>query len=159
MNDRIARRQPCDPMFGRSDVAGDRCHADVIEPYRRRAGPRQAEQLMAAPDQLAHHSCADPAGPTENKDAQRQPLSVEARPPPDIALTRTERSLRTNIAVQRRERKKVSNKNRRRKFLLNLFRSDRTAQRALLSLTGCATILRSYPPTRLNSSLETSKIK
>jgi hypothetical protein len=98
---------------------------------------------MAAPDQLAHHGCADPAGPTENEDAQRWPLSVEARPPQDAALTSTKRSLRTNIAVQRRERKKVSNKNGGQKILLNLHLTDRTAPRALLSRDGCATILSS----------------
>jgi len=65
---------------------------------------------MAAPDQLAHHGRADQSSPTENEDAHRWPLSVEARPLHQVAFTRAERSLATNIAMQRRERKKVSNK-------------------------------------------------
>jgi hypothetical protein len=34
MNDRVKRSQCCDPRFGRSDIAGDCCHADLIEPCR-----------------------------------------------------------------------------------------------------------------------------
>ena len=44
-----------------------------------------------------------------------------------------------------------------RKFLLNLVRSDRTAPRVLLSPNRCATILRSDPPHQSYSSLERPK--
>jgi hypothetical protein len=144
-------------MFGRSDVAGDRCHADVIEPCCRRAGPRQAEQLMAAPNQLAHHSCADQAGPTEDKDAQRQPLSVEARPPQDAALTRTERWLRTNIAVQRRGRKKVSNKTGEENFFSICFGLTEPRRMRFSPAMDVLPFYRLIHLTRPNSSLERRK--
>jgi hypothetical protein len=59
---------------GVSEIANDWCHAELIELCRRSAGPRQSEQLVAAPDQLACNGGADQAGPTENENTQGRPF-------------------------------------------------------------------------------------
>jgi hypothetical protein len=146
--------------FGSDDVARDNLQRLVPRTESSREGARSFVAGASdratpniLPDKILHRGEATRADPNEN---EHTPL-VWKPAHPLLRFAIWQAFAPNEYCGAAHGHKNVSNQTRGKKFLLNLFCSDSTAQRALLTRNGCATILPSDPTHQTSSCLERLK--
>jgi len=71
VNDGLDGGQRMQPARGRAQIAGNRLSSQARQPVCRDTRARQCPDLVARPDQCAHHGLADRAGATQDQDSHR----------------------------------------------------------------------------------------
>jgi hypothetical protein len=158
----LIERETSRPLaeFGSDDVARDNLQRLVPRTESSREGARSFVAGASdratpniLPDKILHRGEATRADPNEN---EHTPL-VWKPAHPLLRFAIWQAFAPNEYCGAAHGHKNVSNQTRGKKFLLNLFCSDSTAQRALLTRNGCATILPSDPTHQTSSCLERLK--
>jgi hypothetical protein len=158
----LIERETSRPLaeFGSDDVARDNLRRLVPRTESSREGARSfvaGASDRATPNICPTKSCitAEPLAPIPTRTNTRL---VCGSPPTRCCASPSWQAFAPNkYCGAAQGHKNVSNQTSGRKFLLNLFCSDSTAQRVLLTRNGCATILPSDPTHQTSSCLERLK--